>query len=75
MNKYEVFCVDVFLFITSLLGRKKKRPQDVCFMQKETEGQMSHKVNSPVSDEGLVSGNEERDPGQQEVFESPFSAS
>lgn len=44
------------------------------FYAKETEGQMSHKVNSPVSDEGLVSGNEEGDPGQQEVSESPFSA-
>lgn len=26
------------------------------FYAKEAEGQMSHKVNSPVSDEGLVSG-------------------
>ena len=44
------------------------------FYAKEAEGQMSHKVNSPVSDEGLVIGNEEGDPGQQEVSASPFSA-
>lgn len=53
MHKYEVFCVDVFRFRISLLGRKKKRPQDARFMQ-EIEGQISHKVNPP--DEGLVGG-------------------
>lgn len=74
MHKYAAFCVDVFLFFFyNISSRKEEKEASRCvFYAKRTEGQISHKVNPPVSDEGLVSGNKEWDPRQQEVPESPF---
>lgn len=61
MHKYELLHIELFIFITSFLGRKNKRPEGCSFYPKQPESQMSHHMKPTRVKSGDL--NEETNPG------------